>query len=122
MFAYRENSTILQASRIGNNLLRNRLWISAKRADIDNGILGIDIDIGYWGEIDLYAQFAALTSHLPAISIEEAVITDATQNHIFRECRQLLHAHGQSPLAIKGHQQRYLTQLLCFIHQNSLIS
>ena len=67
-----------------------------------------------------FALPTQLTSNLAPVGFEERHIGDTPQGRITRVAGRILKAHGQTPLAIHGHEQGYLSLLLCLISEGSL--
>ena len=112
MFCHGKDARALQASRIGHPLHRYLLRLLTERAQTDHRVIGIAVHIQIGCEIDMNAQFPTLPAYLLAIGLDQSVIGNRPEHHVFRETSCPAQAHRQAPLAIQGDQQRNRGSLL----------
>ena len=77
--------TVLQTFAVGHHLFSHPMWVFAKRAYVNDGVVGVDIYIGHRGEIDGDAHEATLARHLLAVFIEQVEVGDIAQDAVFGE-------------------------------------
>ena len=120
VLAHRQHTAVFQPTGIGQHLARHVSGVFAEGTGVDDRIARIDIDVGHRGKVDLHAQLAALARYFQSVLVEQRVVGYATQHHVAWKGGRTLQAHGQSPLAVEGHQQRYVGHLLCLVGQRHL--
>ena len=112
MLANSHNASIFQATRVGYHFTRNLLRITTKRANINNGITGIIIDIGNRRKINMHTYLTKLPCYFPPILINQCIILYTSQYSVTRKFGHSFQSHAQSPLSIKSYQQRNIGPLL----------
>ena len=92
--------------------LRDVLRIFAVRADVDDGVVGVIVDIGIGEEEPLDAHGARFLRRDFAFDAGFIGIARRGEGHGVREDRGGVDAHGSAALEIAGHQQRHFRQTL----------
>ena len=105
MLAHGQDASVLEAAGIGHHLAGHLGGVFAEGAAVDDGIVGVDIDVGHGGKVDVDAHLATFAGHLASVFVEQAVVADATQHHVARKLGRVLQAHGQAPLAVQRNHQ-----------------
>ncbi len=77
MFADRHDAAIGQSTRKSHSKTAYPLGILAKRTIADDRVARVGIDIEHRGEVDSYAEFAALSRHFASVVIQQIVVAIA---------------------------------------------
>ena len=107
MLRHSHNPLALEATHIGDSLLRHRLSILAERAHADDGVLGVGVEVNHRGEVDMHPQLPALASDFGSHLLNEIVILvrHGTHKHLLGEGIAVFQSHPKSVLGIGGDEE-----------------
>jgi hypothetical protein len=91
---------------------RYLLGVLAIGADVDDGIIGVVVDVGHRKEEPLDADGARLAGRDLALEARQRRVAGRAEGHGLRKHGGAIHAHGSAALEVAGHQQRHARQLL----------
>ena len=102
----------------GAYLGRNRFRVLAERADIDDRVVRIAIDVRDRIVDPLHAQRARLPCRHLAFEPRKLRIARRAEGHGVREHRYAFHPHGSAAFEIAAHHQRYPGQPLHAVQES----
>ena len=104
MLQCREHAVLLQAVHVCLHQLRHGARVLAERADIDDRIERIVVDVGVGREVDVDPDGAAFDGGDAADRVGVALIAGRAGGHDHRKRRRADDAHPRAPLEIGGDQ------------------
>src|SRR6266571_5272540 len=103
-----QHAVVLQTTHVRPHQARDGTRILAERANVDDGIKRIVVDVGIGREIHVDADGAALPCGDAADRIRIALVTGRAGGHDHRECRRAHDAHRSAPFEVCRDEQRQL--------------
>jgi hypothetical protein len=108
----------VRAFNVSDDVPGNVLWILAVRADVDDGIIGVVIDIGVRCEDPVDAQSARLTCGVEAFETGSFIIAAGGIGHVVRELHGAGNPHGRAAFEIGRDQQRRAREALDAVEED----
>ncbi len=96
----------------GRHLGCHRLRVLAKRADIEDRVVGVDVHVGHRVIDPMHAQRSRLARRHLAFETRELRIARRAEGHRVRKHRGARNPHRGAALEIAAHQQRHLGDAL----------
>ena len=94
------------------------IYIVAKTALVDNGVIRIIVDINRRRKIDMNAEATTFFSNRYTKLINELIVRNRTEHHLFGVGNGgTFQTHIQTPFGIHGNEKRYLADFLIVIRQ-----
>ena len=108
MFRTRHHAVVLHTAHIHKCFRCDIFFIFTERAFINHRIVGVVVHIGIGCVIDVNAEAFQIFCHLRAEFINQTIILNSTQHHLFRVSRNgFFQTHIQTPFRIHRHEQRH---------------
>ena len=111
---------ILKAFHIGHCSLSYCFFVFSKCPKANDWIFRVRVDIHYWSEINVHAQFFELSGHFGSHIINQIWILNSAQSHGSRKIRNWVQSHANPPFCIHCDEKGCFSQGLIVIGQTSL--
>ena len=109
MLGHSHDSLALLSEGVHDGEACHTLRVGAEGAGADDGVVGVGVDVGHWGEVDMDAHLAALAPYLFTHTVDDAVsiLGELTEARVAGKGVHVIEAHTEPPFAVDAHHQRH---------------